>query len=80
MADFSISLTVPDNKVTELVAALRWHWGQVDDGAGGLRDRTQGELKGKLKESVEGSVKNIFTRHKKHLRDQGALNDDLALT
>ena len=28
MADFSVVITVADDKVAELVAALRWHWGQ----------------------------------------------------
>ena len=76
MADFSISLTVPDNKVTELVAAMRWHYGEKSEGV----EYSQAELRGLLKTSVENSLKNIFTRHKVYLRDQGALKDDLSLT
>lgn len=41
MADFSFTITVPDAKVTDLVAALRDYFGKKEDGS----DYSQAELK-----------------------------------
>ena len=76
MADFSVALTVPDDKVTELAAALRWHWGQKSPGV----EYTQAELRAKLKSSVEDSIRGIFLRHKEHLRNSQAVSGDIAIT
>lgn len=76
MANFSISLTVPDDKVTELVEALCWHWGQKSPGV----EYTTAELRAKLKASVEDSLKGIFLRHKEHLRNSQAVSGNIAIT
>ena len=31
MGTFNLTITYPDNKETELLAALRWHFGQVEE-------------------------------------------------
>lgn len=41
MADFTITITVPDAKVTDLVEGLRSYFGKKDDGS----DYSQAELK-----------------------------------
>jgi len=75
MADFTIPLTVPDNKVAELVAALRWHW-PAPEGT----EFTNAQLRAKLKASVESSIRDIFTRHKEYLRAQTEIDNTLDLT
>jgi hypothetical protein len=76
MADFSVTLTVPNDKVNDLVAALRWHWGEKSPGV----EYTQNELRAKLKTSVESSLHDIFRRHKEHLRAQTPIDATLGLT
>ena len=81
MADFSVPVNIPDGKVTELVAALQWHWGPAsDDGQGNVVQYTPAQLRAKLKESVENSLKDIFTRHKQHLRAQAEIDDTLEVS
>ena len=71
MADFSIALTVPDNRVTELVAAMNWAWGY--DGSPGNELKTAAQLKAEYKTRSVAALKDIFTRHQQYLRDQQAL-------
>lgn len=76
MADFSIVITVPDAKVSAFVAALRWHYGQVEDppDSGSFRDRTQGELKALVDAGTINALKDIYTRHQEYLRAQAAID------
>ena len=76
MADFSVPLTVPDDKVAGLVAALRWHWGQKSEGV----EYTNAELRAKLKASVEASLRDIYKRHLEHLRAQTPVDDTIGIT
>lgn len=79
MADFSVSLTVPDAKVAELLDAINWHVDRRDD-AGNPNPMTGPEARAWLKASVESSLKGIFTRHKEHLRAQQAVDDAIDIT
>ena len=78
MADFSVSLTVEDAKVNDLLDALRWHWGpkSIDP----VVEYTTAELKAKLKTSVERSVKDIYKRHKEFVRSQQAIDHTIEVT
>lgn len=80
MAVFDIPVTVPDAKVDELVDALRWRHGQVEEIDNSdpenpvvtLRDRTPAELRAILKVDVIDNLKNCVIRHKKFLAAQTA--------
>ena len=80
MADFSIQLTVPDEKVTELVDALNWSWndGEVPD-----VPLTGAEIKTELKSRIEMDLQRRFKTYKNHLRYIAATNldsDQLGIT
>lgn len=76
MADFSVSLTVPDAKVAELVNALRWAWGPKEDGT----DKSAAELRAEFKTRSENALKDIFKRHKEYLRSQTPVDDVIDVT
>jgi len=82
MADFSVSITVPDAKVNELVAALRWAWGPKTPAEGETPavEYTPAELRAVFKTKVENSLKDIYKRHKEYLRNQQAVDTDLPVT
>lgn len=68
MADFTIPLTVPDAKVSELVAALNWKW----RGPTGGPDMTPAELRAETKRRVELMLRNIYREHREWLAEQAA--------
>jgi len=84
MADFSITLTVPDGKVNDLIDALNWENGQIQDvdGSGNpiMRDRTPAELRAQLKASNEAFLLDIFKRYKRHLHAKAPIDDDLDIS
>lgn len=71
MADFSVPITVPDAKVSELVAALNWKWRGPTGGA----DMTPAELRAETKRRVEAMFRQIYREHKEYLAAQGASAD-----
>lgn len=74
MADFSVPLTVPDAKVAELLDAINWSVNRLDEN--GNPDPMSGpEARAWLKASVQQSLRDIFRRHKEHLRAQKAIDD-----
>lgn len=79
MADFSVSITVPDGKVTELLDAINWH---VDrrDADGNPDPMTAQEARDWLKSSTENALRGIFKRHKEYLRSQQAVDDSIDIT
>lgn len=79
MADFSVPLTVPDNKVTELLDAINWSVNRTDEN-GDPDPMTGTEARAWLKSSVEQSLRDIFKRHKEHLRAQQAIVDSIDIT
>ena len=74
MADFSVQITVPNEKVQELVDALNWKW--TIDGSGGM---TPAQLRANFKTRVEAMLKGIYREHKEWLVSQ-AVTDDLDVT
>ena len=75
MADFSIPLTVPDAKVSELIDALNWQWGETDNGDGTTTPKTCAEIKVELKARTEQVLKDVFLRYKEHIRSQQVVVD-----
>ena len=82
MTDYNVAFTVPTDKNAELIDALRWHWGQIEDpvDSGNMRDRTPVELKAKIQEGLQNSIRDIFKRYKVHLRDQIVADTDIEIT
>lgn len=76
MADYSVSITVPDGKTAELVDALRWHYGQKEDGS----EYSAAELKTKLDDGFRQALADIYLRHKRYLKTQEAVDGDLSVT
>ena len=76
MAAFDIPIEVPDAKVTELIDAMRWRHGQVEDVSDPenpvMRDRTVVELRAIIKTDVVENLKNCVVRHKKFLAAETA--------
>ena len=75
MADIIITLTIPDAKLADVLAALRWHFGPKEDGS----NLTQAELRAKLKESMVSSVRDIYTRYKRGERDKQPIDTDAGI-
>lgn len=83
MAEFNIPIEVPADRVDELVAALRWRHGQVEDVDDSdpenpvtiTRDQTIAELRAILKADNIENLKNCVVRHKKFLAAQAAAGD-----
>jgi len=72
MGTFNLTITYPDNKETELLAALRWHFGQVEeivDDVPTMRDLTAAEIKDKLEDLTMAGIRRIFIKHKRSLAD-----------
>ena len=72
MGTFNLTITYPDNKATELMAALRWHFGQVEeivDDVPTMRDLTAVEIKDKLEDLTMSGIRRIFIKHKRSLAD-----------
>lgn len=81
MADFSITLTVPDDRVQELVDAINWHAPVGEDGNGDpLPDRTAAECRAWFKGRCETALKDIHQRHQKFLREQQAIAGEIDIT
>lgn len=75
MADFSVPITVPDNKATELLDALRWKWYAVGMTPEDYAQITPAELRARLKEKIEAELKAAYIEHKRWLASQAAPTD-----
>jgi len=80
MADFSVTLTVPDDKVAELIDAINWNDPPVDENGAPAADRTGAECRAWFKERCENALKDIYKRHKEYLRSQQAIDTDIDVT
>jgi len=67
MADFSISITVPDDKISDLLDAIR-----REDGDGSL---TAAECKAVLKAHGEQWLRKVYRKHKQAIQDAAGQND-----
>jgi hypothetical protein len=80
MAEFNIPVEVPAERVDDLIAALRWRHGQVEEVDNSdpenpvttMRDRTIAELRAILKQDVIENLQNCVVRHEKFLAAQAA--------
>ena len=62
MATFDVTITYPDNAQGRILAALKTHYGQVDDGQGGMRDRTNAEAINAFRDSCRNSLRHLVLR------------------
>ena len=74
MADFSLSITIPDDKVAEMIDALNWNYGQLEED-GELRDRTAAELKALVNAGTVQALKDIYKRYQAYLLTQSPVDD-----
>jgi len=65
MAILNLSVTIPDDQVLRLQAAARAQFGQVDDGAGGLRNMTNVEITERIRQDVISTLKQMVRRHER---------------
>lgn len=78
MADFTIPLTVPDDKVNDLIDALNWSF---NDGEDPVIPLTAAQLRDKLKARVQGDLERRFKEHRHYLRYiQIVDSDELGVT
>jgi len=66
MADFTVPITIDDNDVADVVAALKWKWAPafVDEN-GQQYDPTNTELRARLKSEVQRMLLNVTKQHKR---------------
>lgn len=72
MATINLSVTVPDAQLPRVQTAIRATYGQVDDGAGGLRDMTNAEIVERIRKEVIAMVKGMVLRHERRVLEQQA--------
>lgn len=73
MATIPLTITVPDAQMSRVQAACRATFGQVDNGAGGLRDMTNAEIIERLRQDVISMIKGmVFTREAEAKRAEAA--------
>ncbi len=71
MATFSIIINYPDAKQQELIDALRWHYGKVEE-VDGPRVRTPAELKQVFDNEIK---KRLVQIHKNYIESQQVTPD-----
>lgn len=59
MAQLTININIPDDKMEEVVAALRHHHGKKADGS----DYTQLELRGRFQEDCVRLLKRLYRKY-----------------
>jgi hypothetical protein len=64
MAVINLAVTIPDNQVARMQAALQTWWGLVEDppGSGQFRDLTNAELTERLRQGVVRNIRDIVKR------------------
>lgn len=62
MAVINLSVTIPNAQLSRVQAAVRATFGQVPDGAGGMRDMTDAELVERLRQDVIQTIKGMVIR------------------
>ena len=74
-ADFTLVIDVEDARVQDTIDSLNWHYGQVEDPPESdiFRDRTNAELKAKLKAGVKNSLDGIYIRWERFKQTQAAI-------
>jgi hypothetical protein len=61
MAQLNFTITVPDAAVPRIMAAMRGHWGQVEDppGSGTFREMTNAELQERFRKMMIDTLRNM---------------------
>ena len=72
MATRNITVTYPDGSGATILAALKWNYGQISDGAGGMRDMTNAEALARFDTSVKASLKDMVNRYQVELAKETA--------
>ena len=64
MAVINLAVTIPDDQVVRMRAALRTWWGKVEDplGSGQFRDLTNAELTERIRLGVVRNIRDIVKR------------------
>ena len=74
MADFSLTITVPDDKVADLVAAYNDRFPQKDqDGNAVVMDAAA--VRALVKEKIMASMKSVYQSYKQEQAAQAASDD-----
>lgn len=76
MADFTITIEIPNDKVQELLDAYNWLAGG-SDGSDPATPVTVGDVRNQEKERIINRMKHVHRMHKVWLRKQNAQADDL---
>lgn len=80
MADFSITLNIEDAKIAQMIAALNWQWGEIDNGDGTTTPKTGAQLRAEFKTRSQQALRDVYARYQRHLRDQQAVDPDIGIT
>lgn len=72
MATVNLSIVVPDAQLARVQAAARSTFGQIDDGAGGLRDMTNAEIVERIRQEVILMVKALVLKAERRVLVQAA--------
>lgn len=65
MATLNLSVNVPDAQIPRVQAAARAAFGQVPNGAGGLRDMTNAEVQERLRLEVIAMLKSLVKQQER---------------
>ena len=72
MADFTLPVTVPDDKVDTFMDALRWHYK--------MSNATPAELKTLATNELRANLKDVFKQYKKWYHANNPPSDEIDLT
>jgi hypothetical protein len=76
MTDIVLTITIPDAKLADVLAALRWQFGAKPDGT----QLSQAEIRAKLRESMASSVQDIYTRYKREEQAKQPIDTDAGIS
>ena len=80
MADFTVTLTVDDAKVANLIAAINWNDPPKDQNGNPAPDRNGAQCRAWFKATCVQALKDIYKRHQEYLKSQQAIDTDLPVT
>ena len=72
MADFSLPVTVPDDKVSEFLDALRWHYK--------MPTATPAQLRNKAAEDLRTDLIKMFKAYKRYQLEINPPSDEINIT
>jgi len=72
MTDFSLPVTIPDDKTSEFMSALRWHFR--------MNTATPAELKALATADLRADLIKIFKAYKRHIHETQPPSDEIEIT